>query len=182
MYCGTNKIALSSQKQIMDALLTLLKTKKYTEISVSALCREANVSRQTFYSLYESKENIILDLLQNYEYAPDEEQTNEVFEFNLSIFCSQFSSYLKENTELLTMLSENDLLYLLYDSFYNSIINCDFFMTDVLAGEREYTASFIASGFMGITKIYILHNGIDSKEYLEKKIMSLFQGTYLPKN
>lgn len=180
MYCGKNKIALSSQKQIMDALLSLLTEKKYAEVSVSELCRKAGVSRQTFYSLYESKENIIIDLLQNHGYAPDDYSGEEAFQFNLSAFCSQFSAYLKENTTLLTMLSENGILYLLYDSFYDSIANCSFFMTEAPKGEREYTASFIASGFMGITRTYILHSGTDSREYLEEKILSLFRGEYLP--
>ncbi|MED9903017.1 MAG: TetR/AcrR family transcriptional regulator [Lachnospiraceae bacterium] len=180
MYCGTNKIALSSQKQIMDALLSLLSEKNYAEISVSELCRKAQVSRQTFYSLYESKENIIIDLLQSHGYAPDDSSDAETFQFNLSAFCSQFSTYLKENTSLLTMLFKNGILYLLYDSFYDSIANCSFFMTEAPIGEREYTASFIASGFMGITRTYILHNGTDSREYLKEKIMSLFRGEYLP--
>lgn len=180
MYCGTNKIALASQKQIMSALLSLLDEKKYAEISVSELCRRAKVSRQTFYSLYASKENIIIDLLQSHGYAPGDRSEEEAFQFDLSAFCAQFSLYLKENTALLTMLSENGILHLLYDSFYGSIANCSFFMADAPAKEREYTASFIASGFMGIARTYILHNGADSRAYLEGKIISLFRGEYLP--
>lgn len=151
--------------------MLLLEKKKFSDISISELCREAGVSRQIFYSLYESKENIIIDLLQSYNYSPVEAESstdkvssekNKVL-FDLSSFCSQFSSYLKNNTNFLKLLAENNILYLLHDSFYSSIICCDFFMEGQLKKEREYTTSFIASGFMGITKTYIEHDGKDEK-------------------
>ena len=60
MYKGTNKTALCSQKNIADTFVQLLRDNNYTAISVSRICKAAQVSRQTFYSLFESKENIIL--------------------------------------------------------------------------------------------------------------------------
>ena len=68
MYCGNNKIALASQKQIMNAFLNLLEMQSFSNISISKICNEAGVSRQTFYKLYESKENVIIDLLTYYRY------------------------------------------------------------------------------------------------------------------
>ena len=65
MYKGTNKTALFSQKLIGDAMLRLLENTPFAEISVSDLCKEADVSRQTFYSLFGSKENVIAYTIQN---------------------------------------------------------------------------------------------------------------------
>ena len=56
MYKGSNKSALLSQKLISEALLRLLETMPFNDISVSDLCREAQVSRQTFYSLFGTKD------------------------------------------------------------------------------------------------------------------------------
>ena len=39
-----------SKKAIREALIRLSRTKPYTEISVRELCREAKVSRSTFYN------------------------------------------------------------------------------------------------------------------------------------
>ena len=64
MYCGTNKTALSSQNQISCTLLRLMEDVPFSRISISTLCREAGVSRQTFYSLFQSKENVITWTLQ----------------------------------------------------------------------------------------------------------------------
>ena len=58
MYCGCNPTALSSQTQISEALTRLLAEKSYTKITVSELCRASGVSRQTFYSLFSSMENV----------------------------------------------------------------------------------------------------------------------------
>ena len=74
MYAGDNKTALYSQRLIADAMLTLLREKSYGEISVSDLCKTAGVSRQTFYSLFGSKDNVILFTLQNNcRYEPEPE-------------------------------------------------------------------------------------------------------------
>ena len=63
MYSGNNKTALASQRQIAAAFTALLREKPYSQISVSAICKEAGVSRQTFYALFAAKENIVLYVL-----------------------------------------------------------------------------------------------------------------------
>ena len=66
MYRGNNKVAMASQQRIRKALLALLEREDFDSISTSALCREAAVSRQTFYNLYSSKEDVVVDLLGYY--------------------------------------------------------------------------------------------------------------------
>ncbi len=63
MYCGSNKTALCSQRQIAKAMMSLLEEKSFDQISVCELCRLAGISRQTFYSLFSSQENVIVFLL-----------------------------------------------------------------------------------------------------------------------
>ena len=59
VYCGCNEKALSSQRAIACALLALMEAEPYAEISISALCRAAGVSRPTFYSLFGSKDDVV---------------------------------------------------------------------------------------------------------------------------
>ena len=74
MYKGSNKSALLSQKLISEALLRLLESMPFNDISVSDLCREAQVSRQTFYSLFGTKENVVIyELSHNCCYLPDKD-------------------------------------------------------------------------------------------------------------
>ena len=64
MYCGTNKTALQSQKQIAEAMMALLGEKPFSQITVSELCKAAGISRQTFYTLFTSRENVMVFTLQ----------------------------------------------------------------------------------------------------------------------
>ena len=60
MYSGKNRTALLSQQLIGDAMMRLLNRLAFDQISISDLCREAEISRQTFYSLFDSKENVVI--------------------------------------------------------------------------------------------------------------------------
>ena len=64
MYCGTNKTALQSQRQIAEAMMALIQQKPYAQITVSELCKAAGISRQTFYTLFTSRENVMVFTLQ----------------------------------------------------------------------------------------------------------------------
>ena len=64
MYCGSNKTALMSQELISRAMMRLIQEKPFTQISVSELCKTAGISRQTFYSLFTSRENVMVFALQ----------------------------------------------------------------------------------------------------------------------
>lgn len=56
MYTGTNPTALRSQAVIAQAALFLMEKKDFSKITVKEICREADLSRQTFYEFFESKE------------------------------------------------------------------------------------------------------------------------------
>ena len=59
-----------SQKCIKEAFFALLKEKNFQDITISDLCKKADISRQTFYSLFKNKENILIyELKQNYPYC-----------------------------------------------------------------------------------------------------------------
>ena len=48
---------------IMDALLQLMHTKDYEQISISELARKAGGSRISYYRNYSSKDSILIDYL-----------------------------------------------------------------------------------------------------------------------
>lgn len=59
MYTGSNPTALRSRAWLKDAFLDLLKEEKYSEITVTAICRRAHLSRQTFYQIFSSKDEVM---------------------------------------------------------------------------------------------------------------------------
>ena len=177
MYQGNNKIALASKKQIIDTFLALLKQQAFADISISQICREAGISRQTFYSLYQSKENIILDILSNQRIL-DLDSLAAGKSPEVAFLCAKFSFYLKGNTAFLKLLDNQQLLYLIYQILYEELSQAQVFLPQTANPDRDYAASFIASAFMGITNSYIKSNGRQSQTELAHKMTKLFQGIY----
>lgn len=61
---NNTKATRKSQIRICSAFNTLLKTIPYEKISISGLCQEADVSRQTFYKYFESLDSVAVYQLQ----------------------------------------------------------------------------------------------------------------------
>lgn len=59
MYEGTNPKALQSMKRIEDALVKLMRDTPYESVSVTAICKEAGISRPTFYKNFNDKDEVI---------------------------------------------------------------------------------------------------------------------------
>ena len=49
--CSTEK-AVEQQRMLCDSFLSLLLTEEYDDITISQICRNANLSRNVFYRLF----------------------------------------------------------------------------------------------------------------------------------
>src|SRR5438128_5231066 len=54
---------LKTRLALRDALLALLATKSWDEISIQEICHQANVGRSTFYLRYQGKEDLLEESL-----------------------------------------------------------------------------------------------------------------------
>ena len=178
MYQGSNKSALLSQELISAALLKLLEDRPFNEISISDLCREAQVSRQTFYSLFGTKENVIIyELSHNCCFLPEESSAtchSAVFRG----FCEGYSRYIIDKQHIISLLVRNDMIHLLYDVQYRSLMECSHFISDVSDESRVFIVDFIAGGMNSIAKNYILTGAKADVGFLKKLMFSLFGGLY----
>jgi AcrR family transcriptional regulator len=59
MYQGKNPKALLSEKLLIEALLNLMEQKIYNEINIKEICQIADISRQTFYKLFKTKDELL---------------------------------------------------------------------------------------------------------------------------
>ncbi len=59
MYKGKHKTAVKSQKVIAEAFFDILLERSYYDVSIKEICAQAGISRQTFYSLFGTKEDVI---------------------------------------------------------------------------------------------------------------------------
>lgn len=178
MYHGDNKTAQLSQQLIADATIRLLETNAYSDINVSMICREAQVSRQTFYTLFGSKENVLIYLLQSSCCYEPEQKKAVCRSADFRCFCQGYSSYIIEKRNILELLVKNDMMHCLYDVQYKSIMDCEHFMQEVTGDDRIYLIDFIASGMNSIAKNYVKTGCSADEAFLEKLMYSLFGGIY----
>ena len=54
-----NPTALQSQRWILQALLDTMEEKNYDKITVSEICRTAELDRRTFYRNFNSKQEVL---------------------------------------------------------------------------------------------------------------------------
>ncbi len=171
MYCGKNKTALTSLDQIAEALIDLLRRKGFDRISVSELCRESGISRQTFYNLYQSKENVMIYVLQDkYCSIPDTEDDDP-----LMLICREYAQYIYDNRELLSLLTRNQIIYLLYDSICDSLNSCCSFTGACSArGLPLFSTGFFAGAITGFVIAYCNQQDPMSCSELQDSLYQLF--------
>ena len=175
MYCGSNKTALASQRQITDALISLLEEMPYSEISVSAICKRAEVSRQTFYSLFQSKDNVITFALRNdCCYSSCQGRTEDSFR----AICGGFGSYIIEHANVLDMLSRHHLMPLLHTVLQEDFSQCLSQGRGYAPSLQPYVIDFMAAGITSIAETYIRTGRQADPEALENIIYLLMRGKY----
>ena len=174
MYQGNNQTALTSQKMLLDALNDLLAEKNFKDISVSEICSRSGISRQTFYSLFGTKEKILLYQLEQSPFAQhDHDKENPTM--TLMDSCQEYGNFVVSNYDQLKMLIDNDLMTVLNDQFFRAMSTCKQSFVNVSAEEQEYAAQFMSSGLCSLSRRYIdTHEKPDQKELTELayKLMS----------
>lgn len=178
MYCGNNKTALSSLQAISSALLLLMEDHPFSEISICQICKEAGVSRQTFYSLFQSKENVIsYELRKNYCFTIENTSCEE--SFSLAGLCKAYSRYIEDQRDFLSLLVRNNIMECMKQSIQETFCECGQFMASCPENERVYAVDFLASGLTSIAGNFVLYGPEDDTDFLEEMIFKLFSGSLL---
>ena len=179
MYSGHNRMAVFSQQQIAEAMMRLLSEEQYDDISVSDLCREAQVSRQTFYTLFESKDNVVIyKLSREYCYLPESAFHESSCSPDMDSMCRYYSHYIISHRSMLALLARNNIMHCLYDSQYRSFLECPSLLRNIPDNEKAYVADYYASVLTGLARTYAMRGCIESEEQLTRIIKNLFQGAY----
>lgn len=107
--CTTERAA-QQQRQFENALLCALENSSLAEISVTALCKSTGLSRKTFYRLFETKEDVLVAIvdhtLDDYSAFACKNKQNEL---------TAFFEYWQQQKALLDALCANKKNSLLVD-------------------------------------------------------------------
>lgn len=177
MYKGNNPTALQSQKMITDALLFLMESKDFSKINVKEICDKALVSRQTFYSLFQTKEEVIelyFDKLFT-DYAKQFEKSQVI---TVRYICSTSVSYLFENRFFIGLLVNNNLNYIMTRKMEEYLIELGSIINASKRKEDPYAMAFISGALVEIISRYIKNNSFENPEEISILIEKILTGKY----
>lgn len=118
MYDGNNPTAIKSQQWLTETLLDLMEEKSYADISIMDICKRADLSRQTFYNYFDSKDDLFRFLLRS-TYG---ESLNSLKEIPSSIEAiSLFVNTVRDNPRLVSAVVKNNMGNLVSDEIFNAI-------------------------------------------------------------
>lgn len=103
MYKGTNPTALKSRNWLIDALLALMEEKPYDKITIKDICTRADLSRQTFYNFFETKDDILRFCIQQC-YTEMMETLKDKTPLSLSDITNSLSDTFHRNRRLMSLI------------------------------------------------------------------------------
>ena len=178
MYHGTNPTALQSQKMIVDALLELMKNKEFSKISIKELCSKAMVSRQTFYSLFDSKEEVIglhLDTLFDAYIKKIEAPKKEL---TVKEICDITILYLIEEESLIQLMVRSNLDHVVKTKIENYLSSIGHLLYTSEREHQEYAIAFLAGALMSVIFQAVKNNDLKNSSMLSQLIEDLITGKY----
>ncbi len=157
----------NTAKKMDKALISLLEEKPFEYITVSEICKRAQVNRSTFYLHYENTADLLSEtvryLLDDFSAHFDVDRENitdkfrgcplEELNFISDKYLSPYLFYIKENRYLFkTVLSHpesfevNNIFHRLYENIFNPILE----RFDYQVSDRKYVMRFYLSGITAI--------------------------------
>ncbi|SMG57716.1 TetR/AcrR family transcriptional regulator [Paenibacillus aquistagni] len=149
MYSGTNPSAIRSQKWLTEALLLLMEEKPYKSITVKELTERSDLARQTFYQLFDSKEEIL-------EYHLDHLFQIFLHEMHKTMLTTSelvrlYFAFFEQHERFIRLLIQNDLISILnnkFNSYLGEIMSLLELEQD--AELDRYAVAFLSSGLVGL--------------------------------
>lgn len=174
MYIGSNPSALRSQQLLAVALIDLMQEHPYTEITVTMLSMRAGVSRQTFYKMFDGKDDVVR-YVSRARCLGFELQMIEHEKMTLKELAEYTFAFFDENIILVRQLITNQLHHLLQEQAQRAL-------ADLLAcfrcdGEQILDPSncaFIAGGLCAMLVSWAREDGIITPEKHAERFARLF--------
>lgn len=176
MYSGNNPSARRSMEWLKNSLLQLLEEKKYSDITIKEICRRADLSRQTFYQIFDSKEEV----MQYHFSILFQEFTKECESFrDLTIFsiAYHFFQFFYAHRKFIEILISNNLIFLLEQQFEIYLQKIDLFLIFTNHDAHpDYTAAYLAGALTQILIHWFGHSFEPGVEELSSLTESIITG------
>ncbi len=172
MNTKNNKRKRESMQKIEQVLIEFLQTKELNQISVSDICKKADLNRSTFYANYVDIYELADTIREKLEAEVSELYKDEITEgFNSNNYLVLFQ-HIKEN-----QIFYRTYFKLGYDEKYK-IWQYDYNLAKKHFGDRfiEYHMEFFKSGLNRIIKIWLQNGCKETPEEMFEIIKSEYRG------
>lgn len=155
-----NKRRQESQNKIKAAMFDLLMTKSINEISVSDICKKAEINRSTFYANYDNLFLLAEDFCQQ-----KESELREIVAKNT----------IKDFQYLFEFIQSNRIIYLVYlklrdkISFHNSNSNNTY---------QEYKTVFFENGVYSIIRLWLFNGCVETPQFMSTIIRNEYDKVF----
>lgn len=182
MYTGNNPTALRSQSALAGALTELMTEKPFCDINIKEICLRADISRQTFYQLFISKEEVIQYIINEILYRMKNEFLQKHDYTFKGIFYSYFNFFSK-NSEFIKLLADNRLFYMLPEST-DAVTESMAEMIETNQPEytRKYSNAFLSASMSSVLLRWFRDEDKIKIEELADIIADILHGKYFIEN
>jgi AcrR family transcriptional regulator len=168
--------AIESRKRIIDALLSLLKKYSYKDITITQICHEAQIVRQTYYRNFDVKDDIIAFHLDNMiqVYYDNYYQADDVH-----TQLNNFFSYMLKNRDFLFLASKNKLFYMIDEAISKHITKFICFQPSKSFAKpqyEKYVIGFIASTICSLLSLWEENRFIETPEMMSELAQRFLAG------
>jgi len=157
-YQGNNPSALRSRKEIADSFLSLLRDNPLDEISIKQIMDATDLSRQTFYQIFNSKEEI-LDYYLDTVFCDFIKTSRQKTVASLCDAAKIFFAFFEAYQESLRLIIENGKSCIVQRKC-REYLHKENYIHYALQGvnskqEKDYAATFIISGMVAMLEQWL---------------------------
>lgn len=151
---ATNPLAIRSQEWLASALLALMEEKEFKDISIKEIAEKADLSRRTFYRVFETKEDpLIWHLNTLYEEFLTLLRQQECHQFHDVL--ALYLSFWYQHAHLFALLKRSELLPFILNQYLRvfpevfQIVKGDYPLSQN-ADALAYAMAFSAGGLLSV--------------------------------
>lgn len=166
-----NARASATKEKIRNALMYLLKHKKFNDIYVKDVCAIACINRSSFYAHYQDINDLMIQTENELS-----KQMNSIFDsfpvFNNENYIRLFE-FIRENKEFYrAYLKNNDCSFMAQSDFKNRLETAKNFKVQLAYTESEmlYHMAFFGAGLNAVCKIWLMNGMQETPEQLAEII------------
>lgn len=178
MYNGSNKTALKSQQRILEAMLNLMEAEKYDDITIKNICKKADISRQTFYYLFNSKDEIVIYYLNDF-FEELEQFINDKKIITLYDLIFTYFSAIDNNKNIKTFIHISTIMPIFIDILLKFMGKIHILKTNRSMNKDDFYANrFLSSGLNSIFLFWLENNKEISLHELVTIIENILRGNF----